>query len=230
MSASAPCISSHGRARRARGAGLLLLAAITWACAAPALAGQAASGELFFYPCTSCHPVTEIPGTERSARPLPGGFEGHAIVLEGHDALGKGHAACPVCHDDMARDPGKLKTADGSLVDIKGDVAKVCYRCHSTKYKEWKAGTHGKHLGKCTASGCHDPHTPGFIFAGPTMPFSGSGFQFKVLPEREPFMPLAAPAPDPAVVIPMWFYAFTALGLVTAGGLAGSLLYGRLKR
>jgi hypothetical protein len=232
MSAASSCTNRRLLGHAARGG--LLVAALVFAAllgsALPAFAGQAASGQLLFYPCTSCHPVTEIPGTEKSSRPLPGGFEGHAIVLEGHDALGKGHAACPVCHDDMTRNPGKLKTADGSLVDIKGDVALVCYRCHSTKYKEWKAGTHGKHLGKCTAAGCHDPHTPGFIYAGPSMPFTGTGFQFKVLSKREPFMPLASPAPPPLVEIPAWFFGVVALGVVVAGGLAGSLAYGRLKR
>ena len=115
-----------------------------------------------------------------------------------HDVLGKGDAACLVCHDDPAKNPGMLKLADGSLVDIKGDVAAVCFRCHSTKYKEWKAGTHGKHQGKCTAAGCHDPHSPGFMYAQPLRPFVGNGFQFQVLSERTAFTPLMAPAPPPA--------------------------------
>jgi hypothetical protein len=130
----------------------------------------------------------------------------------------------------MARNPGMLKLADGSLVDIKGDVALVCYRCHSTKYKEWKAGTHGKHQAKCTAAGCHDPHTPGFIYASSLMPFIGTGFQFKVLSKREPFMPLASPALAPAVQIPWWFTGLAVLGLVAVGGLAGTLVVGRSKR
>ena len=115
-----------------------------FASAAPALAIQASSGELLFYPCTDCHPVTIIPGTNRPSRPLPNDFKGHDIVLQGHDKLGKGNTACLACHDDPSRNPGMLKLADGSLIDIKGDVAQVCYRCHSAKYKEWKAGTHGK--------------------------------------------------------------------------------------
>jgi hypothetical protein len=123
-----------------------------------------------------------------------------------------------------------LKLADGSLVDIKGDVALVCYRCHSTKYKEWKAGTHGKHQAKCTAAGCHDPHTPGFIYAPPTMPFIGTGWQFKVLSQREPFRPLASPAPAPPVQLPAWFIGLAVVGTVAAGGLGGTLLLGRFKR
>jgi hypothetical protein len=194
---------------------------------AVALAGQAASGELLFYPCTSCHPVTMLPGTEQPSKRLPGGFKGHEIVLIGHKTLGQGSAACLVCHDDPSRDPSKLKLADGTLVDIKGNVALVCYRCHSTKYKEWKAGTHGRHEAKCTAKGCHDPHTPQFIYADPLRPFVGNGFQFKVLSVRVPFEPLARPAPAPPVTIPWWFAAAAYLGLVVVGGLTGGLVMGR---
>jgi hypothetical protein len=198
--------------------------------AAPAFAGQASSGELLFYPCTSCHPVALIPGTEKPAKPLPNNFQGHQIVLVGHDKLGKGEAACAACHNDPFVNPAMLKAIDGSLVDIKGDVSLVCYRCHSTKYKEFKAGTHGKHKATCVAAGCHDPHTPGFIYAGPSMPFIGTGFQFKVLSLRAPFRPLASPAPAPAVVIPSWFFVVGLVGLIAVGGLAGTLVLGRSKR
>jgi hypothetical protein len=212
---------------------VIALLALAFLVAVPGLAaaGQAASGELFFYPCTSCHPVTmvpgAVPGTEQPSKRLPNGFKGHEIVLVGHVALGKGSVACLVCHDDPSRNPGKLKLADGTLVDIKGDVALVCYRCHSTKYKEWKAGTHGKHKGKCTAQGCHDPHTPQFIYADPLRPFVGNGFQFKVLSARTPFTPLARPAPAPPVRIPWWFTASAYLGLIVVGGLTGGLVMGR---
>jgi hypothetical protein len=200
-------------------------------CAAPAFAGQASSGELLFYPCTSCHPLHTIPGTEKADKPLPNDFAGHQIVLIGHDALGKGHAACPVCHDDQARDPGQLKAADGNLIDIKtGDISLVCYRCHSTKYKEFKAGTHGKHKASCVAAGCHDPHTPQFIYASPLTPFVGTGFQFQVLSQRVAFSPLAPPAPNPAVLTPGWFAAVAVLGFAVVIGLVGTLVSGRFKR
>lgn len=196
--------------------------------AAPALAGQAASGELLFYPCTSCHPVAD--GAARSGRKLPNDFKGHGVVLDVHDALGKGAAACLVCHDESARNPGKLKLIDGSLIDIKGDVSSVCYRCHSAKYNEWKAGTHGRHQPKCSASGCHDPHSPGWIYAPALLPFVGAGFQFQVLPERAVFQPLAAPPSDPPVEIPVWFVALAAFAMVMAGSMIGKLILGRSKR
>jgi hypothetical protein len=125
-----------------------------------------------------------------------------------------------------------LKTIDGSLVDIKGDVSLVCFRCHSQKYAAWKAGAHGRGASKCTEAGCHDPHTPGWIYAGPLMPFVGTGFQFRVLPDRKPFMPLMAPAPRgiPPVETPVWFAFVVAIGVVAAGGLLGKLILGRSKR
>lgn len=195
-----------------------------------AFGGQAASGELFFYPCTSCHPVTMIPGTDQPSKPLPNKFMKHEIGLIGHDQLGAGDAACLACHDDPSRDPGKLKLADGSLIDVKGDVAQVCFRCHSEKYREWKAGTHGRHKDKCTASGCHDPHTPGFIYAEPLRPFVGNGFQFQVLAKRAAFTPLMSPPLPPPVLEIRWFTYMVAVGLVIAGGLVGTLIFGRLKR
>jgi len=221
----------HRITRRALGAAVVVLGIVILCTAVPAFAGQASSGELLYYPCTSCHPVQMIPGTERPSKQLPNGFTGHKIVLEGHDTLGKGDAACLTCHDDPARDPGKLKLADGSLIDIKtGDIAKVCYRCHSAKYKEFIAGTHGKHKPSCLAAGCHDPHTPGFIYAEPLLPFLGSGFQFRVLSHREPFSPLAGPAPAAPVKTPLWFTLVAAVGVVVAGGLIGTLVTGRSKR
>ena len=209
---------------------LLLVVVLFLMTAAPAVAGQASAGELFFYPCTSCHPVA--PGAVRSGRVLPNNFKGHQIELVGHDKLGQGEAACLVCHDDAARNPGMLKTIDGSLIDINGDVSKVCYRCHSAKYAEWKAGTHGKRLPKCTASGCHNPHSPGWINAGALLPFVGIGFQFQVLPERQAFMPLPGPAPQSAAPVetPMWFLPLAGLGIVVAGGLIGKLIRGRSDR
>lgn len=193
-----------------------------------ASAGQASAGELFFYPCTSCHPVAE--GALESGRKLPNGFKGHQTVLIEHDALGVGAGACLVCHDDASKNPGKLKLIDGSLIDITGDVSRVCFRCHSAKYKEWQERTHGRHEAKCTAAGCHDPHTPGWIYAQPLLPYIGTGFQFKVLAEREEFMPLAAPPEDPPLEVPGWFFAVAALGVALAGGLVGALIAGRSKQ
>jgi len=213
---------------------ILFLAVVLLYPPALAMAGQASAGELFFHPCTECHPVTVDDATGRPSRPIPNDFDGHGIVLEGHDKLGRGDAACIVCHDSGSRNPGKLKTVDGSLVDITGDLSLVCERCHQEKYEDFRAGTHGKDLASCVAAGCHDPHTPQYIYAGPLRPFQGTGFQFKVLPQHVAFRPLAPPAPAPAVNTPTW-YAFAAvaaylLALLLAVGLVTTVVRGRQQR
>ena len=151
---------------------IAVLALLALTPAASAFAGQASSGQLFFYPCTSCHPVNMVPGatpgSEQPSKPLPNGMQGHKIVLEAHDKLGTATSdACLACHDDPSRNPGKLKLVDGTLLDITGDISLLCYRCHEAKYKEFRPGTHGKHQESCVAAGCHDPHTPNYIYAGP---------------------------------------------------------------
>ncbi|MRR11451.1 hypothetical protein EG835_02995, partial [bacterium] len=127
--------------------------------APPATAGQSATGELAFHPCTRCHPVT-LGADGKPTSPLPIGLTQHQVELEVHDILGDGDAACLACHDDPTRNPGMLRLADGSLVDVTGDVSQVCLRCHFEKYREWEVGIHGKDAPKCSAAGCHDPHSP----------------------------------------------------------------------
>ncbi len=176
-----------------------------------------------FYPCTACHPT-------RAGVEYPNGFTGHKIVLGEHAWLGVGDAACVVCHDAATSDPGKLKLLDGSLVDITGDIAGVCYRCHSAVYKEFRAGIHGHGEAKCTASGCHDPHTPGYISADALPPITGVGFTAKVLPEQGTFTPLTGPPPTPATENPRWLAMLAAVGLAYAGGATVILVRGRSKR
>jgi hypothetical protein len=205
--------------------GVTLLAAVILVFAAPtgADAGKPATGEPLFYPCTSCHPAGE-------GKVLPNDFKGHRIKLQGHDVLGKGDQACLICHDAPTKDPSKLKLIDGSLIDIKGDVALVCFRCHSAKYNEWKAGTHGKATGKCTSAGCHDPHTPQYIFGQALLPFIGAGFTAQVRSETATFQPMAAPPLNHPIETPPWLWILTGLVVVGVGGLTASLIKGRSKR
>jgi hypothetical protein len=189
-----------------------------------ALAGQASSGQLFFYPCTSCHPITDA--QLAAGRTFPNGFKGHQITLVGHDALGHGEAACLTCHDDPSSNPGMLKTADGRLVSVTGDVSLVCYRCHSARYKQWKAGTHGRNEPSCTAKGCHDPHSPQWIYAPALMPYTGTGFQFQVLPTHVAFKPLMQAPATPWAQTPWWFVALVVMALVAVAVLAAALVAG----
>lgn len=213
------------------GPGGFLLAVLTlWVMVGgSALAGQASTGELAFHPCTQCHPVVLGPDG-KPTKPLPVDLEQHEITLEVHDVLGTDDAACLVCHDSPERNPGMLILADGSLVDITGDVSRVCQRCHFERYREWQSGVHGNRAPKCSAAGCHDPHTPSWIYIEALPPFQGTGMQVRAVWEREPFMPFAGPPVPPPVVTPTWFVVITLLGGVAILGLVGYMTLGRSKR
>lgn len=195
----------------------------------PAFGGQASTGKLAFYPCTQCHPVT-VDEAGRPSHPLPIGMSKHTIELEVHDTLGSGDEACLACHDDPSRNPGMLLLPDGSLVDITGDVSRVCQRCHFEKYREWQSGVHGRSEPKCTASGCHDPHTPSWIYMAPLPPFQGTGVQIRAVSEREPFAPLAGPPLAPPVFTPLWLALVAGLGALVTLSIIGYLIAGRTRR
>ncbi len=199
------------------------------AFAPSAFAGRSSTGELAFYPCTKCHPVTLGAGGN-PVPPLPNGFTKHTITLEVHDTLGKDEKACLMCHDDPSRNPGMLIAPDGSLIDITGDVSRVCQRCHFEKYRDWQDGIHGKDLPKCTAAGCHDPHTPSWIYVAALPPFLGTGIEVHAVAPHEPFKPLAGPPVYPPVSTPLSLVIVASIGAVVGAGTLGLLIVGRSKR
>ncbi len=197
--------------------------------AAPADAGRSSTGELAFHPCTKCHPVT-LGSDGKPTPPLPNGFEKHTITLEVHDTLGTDEKACLMCHDDPKRNPGMLIAPDGSLIDITGDVSRVCQRCHAEKYREWTQGVHGKDMEKCTAAGCHDAHTPSWIYVAALPPFLGTGFEVRAVAPHEPFKPFAGPPVAPPVSTPSSMIIVTVIGTLAGAGTLGLILTGRSKR
>lgn len=166
----------------------------------------------------------------KPTKPLPNGFKKHEITLEVHDILGKGDAACLACHEPPTSDPGKLKAADGTLVDVTGDVSRVCQRCHFEKYREWQAGVHGKREPKCTSAGCHDAHTPSWIYVPALPPFQGTGLEVRAVSQRQPFKPFVSPPLPPPVATPVWLVIMASLGAVVSAGIVALLVLGRSKR
>ena len=197
--------------------------------AADAFGGQSATGDQAFYPCDRCHPVT-VDDAGNPSHPLPVDLKKHEITLEVHDVLGEDDTACLACHDDPSRNPGMLKLPDGSLVEVTGDVSRVCQTCHMEKYREWTDGIHGKDAPKCSAAGCHDPHTPSWIYMAPLPPFQGTGVEIKAVGAREPFQPLAGPPLDAAVFTPLWLVVMTGLGGLVVLSAIGYLVFGGRKR
>ncbi len=215
---------------------LLVVAVVVLAfvalAAAPVPQAQArlsSSGELAFHPCDQCHPV-ELDAEGKPTKPLPVDLEKHETELEVHDILGEGDKACLACHDDPASNPGQLILPDGSFVDVTGDVSRVCQRCHFEKYRDWEAGIHGKNQPKCSAAGCHNPHSPSWIYIEALPPFLGTGIEVHAVSEREPFTPLAGPPVPPPVETPLWLSIVSALGAVTSAGIVSILIVGRRRQ
>lgn len=210
--------------------GLAVFLGVLLGPAATAFAGRSSTGTLAFYPCTRCHPVTED-AQGNPSHPLPNGFKKHDIKLEVHTILGAGDTACLACHDDPSRNPGMLKLADGSLVPVNGDISRVCQRCHFEKYREWQQGVHGKHKPSCSAAGCHDPHSPSWIYVGPLKVVQATGFEADAVgPDRKPFKPFAPPPVPPAVFTPLWLVIATIFGAATVLGIGSLMVFGRSKR
>jgi hypothetical protein len=208
---------------------LVIVAIVFFAFAASAYAGHASTGKLNFYPCTDCHPVILGPD-DKPIKPLPNGMKKHEIVLEKHDILGEGDTACLACHDKPSKNPGKLLLPDGTFVDVNGDTSRVCQRCHFEKYEQFKAGIHGKHMEKCTSAGCHDPHTPSWIYVAALPPFQGTGMEVKAVGiSREPFRPFASPPVPPPVYTPTWMVVVAVLGFLMVVSIVSYLVFGRSK-
>jgi hypothetical protein len=225
---------ADGPARRLLVLAVLATAAVLLAQPARAMAGQASTGTLLFYPCTNCHPVT-LDAAGKPNHPLPiAGFKGHEIKLESHDVLGA--EACLVCHDDAEHNPGMLHAVDGTLIDVKtGDIALLCEKCHFQKYTEFKQGTHGKHFASCVVAGCHDPHSPAYIYISPLKPFFGTGFQIKAVGfDRVPLTPVMPPPVTAPTTTPLWYLIVSGVGLflvlVIVVRLAAPAVMERLKR
>ncbi len=100
----------------------------------------------------------------------------------------------------------------------------------SRSTSEWQAGIHGKRQPKCTSAGCHDPHTPSWIYVAALPPFQGTGIEVHAVGEREPFKPMASPPVQPPVYTPIWLSIMAALGVVASAGIIGFLVLGRRTR
>lgn len=206
-----------------------VLGALLLAPAPQAQAGLSSTGKLAFYPCNRCHPVFLGPDG-KPTKPLPIGLEKHEIELKVHDILGVGDKACLACHQPPTEDPGKLILPDGTFVPVNGDVSRVCQRCHFEKYQQWKIGIHGKNQPACSAAGCHNPHSPSWIYVPALPPFLGTGMEVHAVSEREGFKPLASPPVPPPVETPVWLAVLSGVGFAISAGIVGVLIKGRAKR
>jgi hypothetical protein len=92
----------------------------------------------------------------------------HTDIVLKHD---ESHRWCLDCHDPANRD--SLHLASGERVPF-NESYRLCGQCHGEKYRDWRAGVHGRRTGNWNgAKGyllcahCHNPHQPRFHSLAP---------------------------------------------------------------
>jgi hypothetical protein len=113
------------------------------------------------YPCTNCH--------SESLESLKGKLNDEG--KKAHWDIELVHAdanvmECTTCHDE--NNMNQLKTIVGKGISIDHSY-QLCGQCHSTQYKDWVGGAHGKRLAGWVPPrvingcvNCHSPHNPAF--------------------------------------------------------------------
>jgi hypothetical protein len=110
------------------------------------------------FPCSDCHDPTLPINTKRRELQLA-----HKEIDLKHDAE---HRWCLDCHSATDRD--KLHLASGELIEFT-ESYKLCGQCHGDKYRDWRAGVHGRRSGNWDGHktyllcvNCHNAHSPAF--------------------------------------------------------------------
>jgi len=111
------------------------------------------------FPCSECHNGVDLP-PNRTRRQLT---DAHDDIVLKHD---EDQRWCLDCHDADNRD--RLHLASGELVPFE-ESYRVCGQCHGEKYRDWRAGAHGRRIGQWNGAkqyllcvSCHSPHQPRF--------------------------------------------------------------------
>ena len=108
------------------------------------------------FPCSSCHADMPVDRTRRE-------LGMHTEIELKHD---EEHRWCLDCHNADDRD--YLHLASGELVPFE-ESYRLCGQCHGEKYRDWRAGVHGRRTGEWNGhkkyllcAHCHNPHAPRF--------------------------------------------------------------------
>lgn len=109
------------------------------------------------FPCSECHEGAGDP-TRREL-----GMHEDVQEMFDHDSQNRW---CLDCHDNQNRDV--LRVASGAHVPFT-ESYRLCGQCHGDKYRDWRAGIHGKRVGQWGGErtyllcvNCHNPHSPAF--------------------------------------------------------------------
>ena len=109
------------------------------------------------YPCSECHKEIKPNPKRRELK------DEHTNIVLNH---AQGQRWCLDCHDIANRD--KLRLVNGERISF-DESYRLCGQCHGDKYRDWKAGVHGKRTGMWNGEKqyllcvhCHNPHDPRF--------------------------------------------------------------------
>ncbi len=113
------------------------------------------------FPCSNCHTQTlEKMQAQSTADTRKAHWNIHLVHAE------ENTMNCNTCHS--ANNRNQLASLTGELISI-NESFKLCGQCHSTQYKDWQGGAHGKQLNGWkpprvakTCVSCHNPHQPAF--------------------------------------------------------------------
>jgi len=114
------------------------------------------------FPCSNCHAGMTPDRHRRELTAM------HTDIVLKHD---EAHRWCLDCHDADNRDV--LHLADGERVPF-DESYRLCGQCHGEKYRDWRAGVHGRRTGNWNGAktyllcvNCHNPHQPRFHALAP---------------------------------------------------------------
>ena len=109
------------------------------------------------FPCSECHNKDMPPNKVRRK------LEMHDDIELKHDEKNRW---CLDCHSADNRDV--LHLASGEPVPF-SESYRLCGQCHGEKYRDWRAGVHGRRVGEWNGHKsyllcphCHNPHQPHF--------------------------------------------------------------------
>jgi len=118
------------------------------------------------FPCSDCHDPDIPVNTQRRELTIA-----HEEIVLHHD---EEHRWCLDCHSAESRD--QLHLASGELVEF-SESYRLCGQCHGDKYRDWKAGVHGRRSGSWDGHktyllcvNCHNSHSPRFAPIEPMPP------------------------------------------------------------
>jgi hypothetical protein len=134
------------------------------------------------FPCSACH------NADMPARPTRRILKlDHKDIRLHHD---EGNRWCLDCHS--ADDRNVLHSAAGAPIPF-AESYRLCGQCHGDKYRDWKAGIHGKRTGQWNGKKeyllcvhCHNPHSPKFKPIAPMPPPVSLGSTTKPSEDRRP--------------------------------------------